>query len=194
MAQRIYPLVKPRAMQVRSICNMSLVLNALDVNGDTEIISNPTILTLNNHEASILVGERYPIIISETASEGGYSTESLDRYEPIGVHLQVIPQVMDNGYINMIIRPAITSLGPFVSIDSPYRRINTREANTQAIIRSGETVVIGGLITNGLTKTVSKLPLLGNIPILGWAFKNKRDTVEKKNLMVFVTPTVIERE
>ncbi|MBN1521765.1 MAG: hypothetical protein JW928_04460 [Candidatus Aureabacteria bacterium] len=179
-----------------SISDMNLVLNALQANGNVEMVSNPTILTLHNHEASILVGERYPIIQAETSLEGGTNTiESLDHYEPIGVHLQVVPQVMDNGYINMIIRPAVTSLGSevkgtYISIN----RISTREANTQAIVRSGETVVIGGLISDRLTKNVSKLPLLGDIPILGWMFKNKRDAVQKINLMVFVTPTVVENE
>ena len=177
-----------------SVSDFNLVLNALKATGNVEIISNPTILTLNNHEASILIGERYPIIQTET-SDVGYTTESLDHYEPIGVHLQVIPQVLDKDYISMIIRPAVTSLGGVVQGNNiSINRINTREASTQAIVRSGETVVIGGLISNRLTKNISKLPLFGDIPILGWAFKNKRDVVEKVNLMVFVTPTVVKNE
>ena len=177
-----------------SITDVNLILNALQATNDVEIVSNPTILTLNNQEASILVGERYPIIQTET-SEVGFTTESLSGYEPIGIHLQVVPQVMDRDYVNMIIRPAVTSLGsPVQGNNISINRITTREASTQAIVKSGETIVIGGLLSERLTKIVSKLPFLGDIPFLGWAFKNKRDAVERINLMVFVTPTIIRRE
>jgi type II secretory pathway component HofQ len=178
-----------------SVSDFNLVINALKANGDVEIISNPTILTLHNHEASILIGEKYPIIQSET-SEVGFTTESLDHYEPVGVHLQVVPQIMDNRYINIIIRPAVTSLGSAVqgTTGLSINRINTTEANTQAIVRSGETVVIGGLIRDRIENEITKLPLLGSLPIIGWAFKHKRNAVEKVNLMVFVTPTIVERE
>ncbi|MCK5708681.1 MAG: hypothetical protein KAI43_13620 [Candidatus Aureabacteria bacterium] len=177
-----------------SVSDFNVVLNALKANDNTEIISNPTILTLHNHEASILVGERVPILKSTTVDTT--TTETLDRYEPVGVYLQVVPQVMADGYVKLVIRPSVTSIGPEVKGSTGYtvNRLLTREASTQAIVKSSETVVIGGLIKERTVKKISKLPILGDIPILGWAFKNKRDAVEKVNLMIFVTPTIIERQ
>ncbi|MBN2143690.1 MAG: hypothetical protein JW774_03605 [Candidatus Aureabacteria bacterium] len=174
-----------------SASQFDLILNSLKTRGDVEIISNPSIMTLNNNEASILVGERYPILRSST-SDQGTTVQTFDHYEPIGIQLQVLPRVLHNDYVSMIIRPSVTSIGSSVgSSQLQINRINTREANTQLVVKGGDTVVIGGLLSDKNEKGGSSVPFLSRIPILGKLFSYKHTTNNKINLTVFVTPSIV---
>jgi type IV pilus assembly protein PilQ len=158
------------------------------------VLSNPRILVQDNRKATILVGERYPIIQSTTTDEGTV-TETFDRYEPIGIQLIVIPQVLEDSNINLVIHPVVSSLGSLVqgSTALALNRINTREADTQVTVRNGQTIVIGGLMKDRETTTVTKVPLLGDIPLLGsWLFRHTATTLDKIDLLIFVTPHLVE--
>ncbi|MDP3979814.1 MAG: type IV pilus secretin PilQ [Chlamydiota bacterium] len=178
---------------VLSSSELRLVLSALASDGDVDVISNPNILTLDNHEAAILVGENFPIF-STAVSDQGTVTESFQYYQPVGISLRVIPQITADGNINMLIHPAVSEIGEFVTGTTglEYPRINVREADTQVLIKEGQTVVIGGLMTNRNEETVTRVPLLGDIPVIGWAFKHKSIAKTKINLIVFVTPRLIK--
>ncbi|MFH1904916.1 MAG: secretin N-terminal domain-containing protein [bacterium] len=171
------------------------VINALEEKGKANVLSNPKILVLNGHEATILVGEKYPILTTDVSPEtGAVTSESLDHYEPVGVTLKVVPIIWEDGRVNMSIHPAVTELGDDVtgSTGLTIKRITTRELDTNITINSGETIVIGGLIKNKETVTHYKVPLIGDIPILGWLFKRERKVTEKMELLIFITPTIMD--
>jgi type II secretion system protein D len=178
-----------------SFTAMQSVLEAMVTDVHTNLLSNPRIMTLDNQEASILVGERYPILASEV-TDSGTLRESLDRYESIGIQLLVLPQIWEGDRINMIIHPAVTALGGSVTGSTGFTapRITTREADTQVVIKNGETLVMGGLVKDQRVDTINKVPILGDIPLLGLLFRHKETEVDKIELLVFVTPRIIGDE
>lgn len=171
---------------------LNFVLSALSQRGDVDVISNPHVLTLDNHEATILVGENFPIF-STSVSDQGTVTESFQYYQPVGISLRVIPQSAADQRINMLVHPTVSEIGDFVTGTTglKYPRINIREADTQVLVEEGQTVVIGGLVTGRNEETITRVPLLGDIPILGLAFRHKSIVKKKVNLIVFVTPHLV---
>ncbi len=176
-----------------SFIAMQSVLEAMVTDVHYNLLSNPKIMTLDNQEANILVGERYPLLKSEV-TDAGTLRESLDHYEHIGIQLLVVPQIWEGNRVNMIIRPAVTSLGGSVTGSTGFTapRITTREADTQVVIKSGETLVLGGLVKDQKTDTINKVPILGDIPLLGLLFRHKKTEVDKIELLVFITPRIVE--
>lgn len=176
------------------------VLHALEEDVHTNTLSAPRILTLNNQEASILVGEKYPIIKTDISTETGQITgATLDKYQDIGIQLNVVPQISDDNYINMIIHPAVTSINEFITVKSDsgaelsqYPRINTREAETQILIKDGETVVIGGLLKDVKSRGRIGVPFLSSIPVIGLLFQRRTDDTEKVDLLIFITARIIK--
>ncbi len=178
-------------------------LQVLEETGEANILSNPRVMVMDNHEAVIIVGERYPIMTTtreeSTSGTTTYLTGSLDHYEPIGISLRVIPHIIDREYINMVIHPEVTSLGEEVTAGSEegilsLPRINTREVDTNVVVKSKETIVIGGLLKKSDEKNVYKIPLLGDIPLLGYLFKRVEKRPSKIDLLIFITPQIVGEE
>lgn len=168
------------------------ILHALEEDVETNTLSAPRILTLSNQEATILVGSKYPILTSEVSSESAQTvTTTLDYYQDIGIQLNVVPQVNDDGYINLIVHPAVTSYTTTVGTNL-YPVIDTRETETQVLIKDGETVVIGGLLKD--VKGISKVgvPFLSHIPILGFLFNRDVVDTQKIDLIIFITARVVK--
>ncbi len=176
-------------------------------NEDINILSSPRILTLDNQEAAILVGQKYPIIESDTQSGSltAQASISLDYYENIGIQLNVLPQISNDDYINMVVHPVVSEiigftdgsvaiLGTDVSSNTKYPILNIREAETQILLKSSETAVIGGLQTQRDSFEVQKVPFLGDIPFLGRLFRREIDTVTTIDLLIFIKATIIDRE
>jgi type IV pilus assembly protein PilQ len=169
-----------------------VILHALEENVSTNTLSAPSILTLDNQEATILIGEQYPIVTvtqsSDTATTIG---TSLDSYKDIGIQLNVVPQVngKEKDYINMIVHPAVTSISAFVG---NYPRITTREAQTQILIKSGETIMIGGLIKDVKNESMEGVPFLSKIPLLGNFFQRKTYDTQKIELLIFITAHIVD--
>jgi len=187
--------------------NFNIMLHALEEDGDASVLSAPKILTLDNQEAAILVGTKYPIIESDSTGgsvSGGNVSTSLDYYENIGIQLNVIPQVSDNEYINMIVKPSVSSIDGFESgvvsvgaaqsASTKYPILKVREAQTQILIKSGDSAVIGGLQEERDRESVYKVPFLGDIPFLGVLFKRTTTTTEKIELLIFIKATITENE
>jgi len=178
------------------------VLHALEEDGRTNTLSAPVILTLNNQEASILVGQKYPIIKTETSAETSQITGgSLDYYQDIGIQLNVVPQISgeNEDFINMIIHPAVTTRLADVSVTDQagttlvsYPWLSSREAETQVMIKDGETIAIGGLIKDVVSKEEIGVPILSKIPVIGWFFKRYTEDTEKIDLLIFITAKIIE--
>ncbi|MFC1668104.1 secretin and TonB N-terminal domain-containing protein [Chlamydiota bacterium] len=172
-----------------------VILSALNELDDFEVISNPTIMTIDNHEATILVGEKFPIFKTDVSDQGTV-TESFDRFEPVGISLRVIPQISEGDRINMVVHPTVSAIGDFVTGTTglTYPRIKIREADTQVLVNRGNTVVIGGLVSNNESIVTTKIPLLGDLPFLGFLFRHKNTVKDRVNMLVFVTPTIVDNE
>jgi len=185
-----------------------VLVHALEEDVQANTLSAPRIVTLDNQEASMLVGYHTPILSSSvsagTSTEGATQTQTLDYYQEIGIRLNVVPQVSEDGYINMIIHPSVTSSSSSVTATNvagtgsnavqssiAYPIINVREAQTQILMRDGETIVIGGLLSDVRSKSVISVPFLGKIPFLGALFRRETFDTEKVDLLIFITGHVI---
>jgi len=173
--------------------NAQVVLHTLLQDERTRTLSSPRILVLDGQEAAILVGEQFPIF-ETTISDQGTATESLSFFQPIGISLQVIAQITAENQIHMIIHPTVSSVGNFVtgSTGLSQPRINIREADTQVLVKNGETIIIGGLLEDVVIEREFKIPLLGDIPYLGALFTRTQTDIDQRNLIVFITPQIIE--
>ncbi|MCU0666137.1 MAG: secretin and TonB N-terminal domain-containing protein [Candidatus Omnitrophica bacterium] len=182
-----------------------LIVHALEDDAATNTLSSPRIMTLDNQEASILVGYHTPILSSTvtagTSGEGATQTQTLDYYQEIGIRLNVVPQVGDAGYINMLIHPSITSSSSNVSATSisgnwqstvNYPVIDVREAQTQIMVKNGETVVIGGLLKDVKSKETIGVPFLNKLPFIGKLFQRETNDTGKVDLLIFITARVID--
>jgi general secretion pathway protein D len=169
--------------------NITAVLKALDKKGLLNILSTPNILTSDNKEAEINVGENVPFQGAATQSTFG-TTQSIERKD-IGINLKIKPQISEGDYIRMDINQEISAVK-----DSRGQAVDLvttkRSAKTSVVVKDKETVAIGGLIQDTEEDTVSKVPFLGDIPLLGWLFKTKSKTRKKTNLMILLTPHIVK--
>jgi len=168
------------------------ILHALEEDVHTNTLSAPRIMALNNQEATILIGTRYPILKTETSgTETAKTTVTLDYYQDIGIQLNVVPQIGVNNYINMVIHPAVTAYTETLG-DNKYPIINTREAETRVLMKDDETIVIGGLLKDVKIKSTMGVPFLGKIPFLGFLFRRDTIDTEKIDLLVFISAHIVK--
>lgn len=173
----------------------SAVLRAAQNSNSARVVNNPTLVTLNNVQAEINIGEEYPIPSYTYNAERGAFEVSGFEYKPIGVLLKVTPQINSEGFIKLTLEPEISQRGLPVNFggasgaDIPI--INTRKTKTQVSLQDGHTLGIGGLIKDDETKSTSQLPILGSIPGVGRLFQNKRKEKDRTNLLIFITAKVI---
>ncbi len=165
---------------------------ALDALADTKILSNPRVATLHNREAYILVGEKVPIQKSEVTDTG---TDYTIEFEDVGTTLKVTAKINQDDMVNLKITPEVSEIGEWRQLTAgEYPIIKTKKAEVEVLVKSGDTVVIGGLIYEKEIDSNYKIPLLGDIPVLGWVFKRKTIDKEQKEILVFVTPTVFGKD
>lgn len=172
--------------------NMAAVLKAMDRDGLVNVLSTPNILTTDNKEAEIFVGENVPFSGQSTISSG-VSTTSVDRKD-IGINLKLKPQISEGDYIRLDINQEISDVKDTVTVGSGLtdRTTTKRSAKTSIVIKDKESVVIGGLIQDKEDVAVQKIPFLGDIPGLGWLFKTKTKVRKKTNLMILLTPRIVK--
>ncbi len=165
-----------------------VILSALNQNDDIRLVSNPTVVTLNNTQAKIAIGERYPIPqYTFNAETGQRQLDDID-YEDIGINLDVTPQVNSAGFINMKIIPEVSSSDRFAIIENTeIPIIESRRTETTIMIKDGYTLAIGGLVEDSITNRDTKVPVLGNLPIIGRLFSSESDEVTQRNLIIFIT-------
>ena len=181
--------------------NINVVLKALANSYDTNILSAPRVTTVNNRPAEIKIIQKLPWAEPEVEmAETGIAVSWNMNFEEVGIILKVTPTITEDGKISMEVKPEVSEkIGDYeltvIQGDNqvPYTVpiIDTRTADTKVVISNGQTLIIGGLIKEKTTKGVTKVPLLGDIPGLGWLFKSKKDTKEKTELLIFVSPTII---
>lgn len=186
------------ATAVFSASDFNIVISALKTQNNTKIVSNPTIVTLNNTEATLNIGEEFPVPSYTYNSERGTFEVSGFNYKPIGVILKVTPQVNGRGVIKMTLEPEVsqrngeTSFGGAGGASIPI--IATRKVKTQVSLQDGYTMGIGGLITTNQSHGGTKVPVLGDIPLLGRLFSSRSVNDVSSNLLIFITAKTVSAD
>lgn len=160
------------------------MLKALEQDNKANIISNPRITTVNNREARILVGKKIPLI---TLDEAGNAVTQLTT---IGITMRVTPHINDNNRITLDLHPEVSDLSSQATVQGGVI-ITTSEADTRVMVGNGETAVIGGLIRSNTTTLNRGVPFLKNLPLIGGLFRQTSEVKEKRELLIFVTPRII---
>jgi len=164
------------------------VLQALSTKGLAKILAEPNLLVTSGQEGNFLAGSRIPY--SVLISSGGASTSSI-VFETVGVKLRFKPDVLESGLINLKIDPAeVSSIAGTLAVNG-YPIIDTRDVRTSVELRDGESLVLAGLLQEEQIKNMSKIPVLGDIPILGALFRSSQDDIREKELVFFITPKVV---
>jgi len=177
---------------------LDATFSAAETRDYVNILSNPKLLVLNNHSANINVGNRIPTVTSQASTTDltatGTSTPSIlqnIQYQDTGITLSVKPVINSDGYLTLNISQNVSSAkqNTISSISSPV--IFNRSLTTDVVLKSGDTVILGGLISEDKTKNTTKVPFLGDIPILKHLFSNSGDSVEKSELVILIKPTIL---
>ena len=166
-------------------------LNLLKQNGALDIVSEPSILAINNKESSIYVGETISVKTSSSVTDGGTTNENYKR-EDVGLTLKVKPRISNDTKVTLEINTILEGVKT-TQTTSGNADTSKKEIKTTAILNNGESVIIGGLIENKEESTNQKVPVLGDIPLFGELFKNKAVNTKKNNLVVIVTPYLIPK-
>jgi general secretion pathway protein D len=173
--------------------SIGALLRALETDTDVNVLSTPNILTTDNQKAEIMVGQNVPFITGQTQNAvtgSGTLFNSIQRQD-VGIKLSLTPQITSDDNVRLEVNQEISDVIASTSTSLAGPTTSKRSASTTVVVKDRETMVIGGLIRDNVTSSTMKVPLLGDIPILGWLFKYKTSTIEKTNLMIFITPTII---
>lgn len=168
-----------------------VILNALDEDDESNILSTPSLMTMDNETASIIVGSEIPITTGETLGADNSNPFRTVERKDIGIQLNVLPQISEGNTIKLFISQEVSSVQGVVSPTVPELITSKRRIETTVSVDDGEILVLGGLIENDEQLTEDSVPLLGDLPILGAAFRSTARSTRRTNLMVFIRPTII---
>ena len=176
-----------------TVSNITAIINAVKTDDDFRILSTPQILTTDNEEARIVVGENRPFQTRSTTDVSGGTFESFE-YRDVAKTLKITPHVTEDRLVRMQINLEVTTINQAATLttSSTLPVTNKRTVDTTVIVKDDQTIVIGGLIDDTSTANENKVPALGDIPLLGWLFRNKSLNNIKTNLYIFITPRVIK--
>lgn len=165
------------------------VLQALNSKGLAKVLAEPNLLVKSSQEGNFLAGTKIPLSVVE--SSNGTAATTI-RYETVGIKLKFKPEVMENGMISLKINPAeVSSIQGYLPVNG-YPIIDTRNVDTSVELKDGESLVLAGLLQEEEIKTMSKIPLLGDIPILGALFRSSSKDIKEKELVFFITPKIVK--
>ena len=177
--------------EINGEVDFGVVIQALQSNTATNLLSTPSIMTLDNQEAEIIVGQNVPFRTGSTASSSNANPFTTITREDVGITLKVKPHIHDGEAIRLEVEATAESVAQ-TSVDGSADLItNKRSIKTMILSADKETIVLGGLIRDDVREVVSKVPLLGDIPLIGWLFRSKSTSTVKSNLMVFLRPTIV---
>ncbi len=168
---------------------LNMTLTAAASQGKVKVLSDPKVATLNNQPANINVTTQVPYVTSNATAN---TVSTAVSYVTIGIQMSVTPTVNADGRVTLVINPVVSQ--PAASVaggSSAAPTVNSRNATTTVLVRDGETIVIGGLISDSVQDSISKIPILGDIPILGWLFKTKTTSRSRTELLIFVTTKIL---
>ncbi|MFH1857123.1 MAG: secretin N-terminal domain-containing protein [Candidatus Omnitrophota bacterium] len=175
-----------------SLDDYTATLEMLASRVDTDVLSSPKITVLDGQEASILVGSSEPYVVTSEDPVTGFISESTNFID-VGIKLIVTPKIGEDNHITMQIHPEVSTARRVAEANNSLA-VDTTQADTTLTVKNGETVVLGGLVKQDKKKTVKKVPFFGDIPILGLAFRSTDEENVKKELMVFITPHVLNAQ
>jgi len=174
------------------VLNLGLLVRALESDNNANILSTPTLLTLDNEEARIVVGQNVPFITGQYAVSGAATTptpfQTIERRD-VGLTLRIKPQISEGGTVRMQIMQEVSSVQSFTNVAGIIT--NKRSVESTVLLDDGEIIVIGGLIQDTVNDGIEKVPVLGDLPLLGGLFQYRTRSRSKTNLMVFLRPTVL---
>jgi general secretion pathway protein D len=172
--------------------NLQVALHALETNGRTQVLSAPSLVVMNNQQAQIQVGDNIPISQTTVNTNVSNTTLSSVEYVQTGVILDVVPRINPGGLVYMDIQQQVSDADNSAAPDNNGNpRISTRSVSTQVAVQSGQTVLLGGLIKQDNSDTVSSVPYLGRVPGLRWLFGNTSKSKKRTELIVLITPRVV---
>lgn len=170
---------------------LGAIINAVQADSSSNILSTPHITTNNNIPASILFGQEIPVSTGEALSNNFDNAFRTIQRQNVGIELEVVPQIIAGDEVRLDLRQEVSSIVGPVSDDFNELIINKREIQTTLTVASGEIAVLGGLLDDNERRTIQRIPLLSDIPIIGELFKSRGRTRVKTNLMVFIRPTIL---
>lgn len=174
------------------LSQLQAVFQLLKTRTDTNILSNPRLVTLDNQPARIVVGSQYPIPQYTYNEEQARLQVNGWEYKDIGIIFEVTPHVNNAGFVTLDLIPKVTAILDYVTVENTsLPRLSTEEVKTRVMIKDGESLVIAGLIKDQVTEVKKKTPILGDIPLLGLLFQKKNNTTTKTDLLIFLTPHII---
>ncbi len=175
---------------------LNVILRAVQADSRVNILSNPHILTSDNKEAEIVVGQNVPFIVSQQRDTTGLALIATVDRRDVGITLRITPQISESEFIKLNIYQEISALAQVAGLDPNLvgPTISKRSAKSSIVAKNGQTVVIGGLIKDDRIINETKVPILGDIPIIKWLFSYQSQTTSKTNLLIFLTPHIIKEQ
>ncbi|CAH0541867.1 type II secretion system secretin GspD [Vibrio marisflavi] len=165
------------------------LISAISTDSNANILSSPSIMVLDNSEADFIVGEEVPVVTGSTAGSNNSNPFQTVSRKEVGIKLKVTPQINEGNAVKLTIQQEVSNVLPADgAVDVRFAK---RQLNTVVMVNDGQMLVLGGLIDERAVESKSKVPLLGDIPIIGALFRSTSTSMEKKNLMVFIKPTII---
>jgi len=168
--------------------NFGALIQAVSSDTNSNVLATPSITTLDNQEASFIVGDEVPILTGSTSSSSNDNPFQTVERKEVGVKLKVVPQINEGSSVKLTIEQEVSGVNGNTGVDISF---STRRLTTTVMADSGQIVVLGGLISEDVQESVQKVPFLGDIPYLGWLFRSSSSSTTKKNLMIFIKPTII---
>ena len=169
----------------------AVVIQALQSVSNSNLLSTPSIMTLDNQEAEIVVGQNVPFVTGSTSSTSNSNPFTTIKRQDVGTTLKVIPHIHDGKYIRLEVEQSTESVQTKPVEGQADLITNKRSIKTQILAEDKEIIVLGGLINDAVEETQSKIPFLGDIPLIGWLFRSTSETKVKQNLMVFIKPSIV---
>jgi len=171
--------------------NFAVLLSLLREDQNSNILSTPSAVVMDNEEASLLVGQEIPITTGESLGANNITPFRTTAREEIGVKLEIKPQINDSGSVALFIRQEVSSIAGAQLPNSNDLITNKREIETTVLADNGQILVLGGLISEDVQESINKVPILGDIPLLGRLFRSSAKSIQRRNLMIFLRPTIL---
>ncbi len=177
------------------VTNLAMLVRALETNANANILSTPTLLTLDNEEARIVVGQNVPVITGQYTTGIGGATgpapfQTIERKD-VGLALRVKPQITEGGSIRLVVYQEVSRVDELSKKDPAGITTNKRSLESSVLVEDGQIIVLGGLITDAFTDNTDKVPGVGDVPLFGGLFRYDQRKRVKTNLMIFLKPTVV---
>ena len=179
------------AMDIGKNAVFGTIINAIAADTESNLLATPHIVTLNNQKAKFLVGQEVPVSSGEQLSANFENAFRTVQRQEVGIKLEVTPQVNAQGDVKLFLKQEVSSVAGPVSSRSSDLILNKREFETTLTVGDGQLLAIGGLLNDDERRTIERIPLLSDIPIIGELFKSRSRSRSKTNLMVFIRPTIL---